>query len=159
VSQLTKDIVPEELLELAGKIVRRTVYTPSHYEPLTQEEKAKKAKTIILAFKYFDLLNPLAGFYKPEDTILENLVHLLETKIKLKEEEADLVVMQHVFKIKYENKPLITLKSSLLLIGDKHGRSAMSKTVGTPTAIGAQLILDGQIKQRGVIIPVDKEVY
>jgi saccharopine dehydrogenase-like NADP-dependent oxidoreductase len=30
----------------------------------------------------------------------------------------------------------------------------MSLTVGTPTAIGAQMILDGKIKERGVIIPI-----
>lgn len=39
------------------------------------------------------------------------------------------------------------------MIGEKHGQSAMSKTVGTPAAVGAQLILDGKIKSRGVVIP------
>lgn len=45
------------------------------------------------------------------------------------------------------------------MIGDKGGQSAMSKTVGIPTAIGAQLILDGKIKTTGVVIPTEKEVY
>jgi saccharopine dehydrogenase-like NADP-dependent oxidoreductase len=67
--------------------------------------------------------------------------------------------MQHIFKIQYPNKSLITHKSSLLMIGDKHGQSAMAKTVGIPTAIGAQLILDGKIKNHGVIIPIEKDVY
>ena len=67
--------------------------------------------------------------------------------------------MQHIFKVKYVDKPSITLKSSMLLIGDKHGQSAMSKTVAIPTAIGAQMILDGKIKARGVIIPTQKEIY
>ena len=84
------------------------------------------------------------------------MVHLLEPKLKLKEGETDLIAMQHVFRIQYPNKPLITKKSSLLMIGDKHGQSAMSKTVGTPAAVGAQLILDGKIKSRGVVIPIKK---
>ena len=35
----------------------------------------------------------------------------------------------------------------------------MSATVGTPTAIGAQLILDNLIKERGVIIPKYPDIY
>lgn len=35
----------------------------------------------------------------------------------------------------------------------------MSKTVGTPTAIGAQLILDNKISERGVLIPIFKDIY
>lgn len=35
----------------------------------------------------------------------------------------------------------------------------MSKTVGYPSAIGAQLILDGKIKAVGIVIPTEKEVY
>lgn len=35
----------------------------------------------------------------------------------------------------------------------------MSMTVGTPTAIGAQLILDAKIAERGVIIPKYPDIY
>jgi saccharopine dehydrogenase-like NADP-dependent oxidoreductase len=35
----------------------------------------------------------------------------------------------------------------------------MSRTVGTPTAIGAQLILDGKISETGVIIPKYPDIY
>lgn len=35
----------------------------------------------------------------------------------------------------------------------------MSLTVGTPTAIGAQLILDGKISEKGVIIPKYPDIY
>ncbi len=35
----------------------------------------------------------------------------------------------------------------------------MSVTVGMPTAIGVQLILDGKISQRGVIIPKYPDIY
>ncbi len=47
----------------------------------------------------------------------------------------------------------------MIQIGDKKGFSAMSLTVGTPTAIGAQLMLDGKISERGVIIPVFPDIY
>lgn len=67
--------------------------------------------------------------------------------------------MQHVFRIEYPGKKPITLRSSLIMIGEKHGASAMSVTVGYPTAIGAQLVLDGKISLRGVLRPTEKEIY
>jgi saccharopine dehydrogenase (NADP+, L-glutamate forming) len=53
--------------------------------------------------------------------------------------------MQHLFLIETKEGKRILKKSSLIQIGDKKGYSAMSVTVGTPTAIGAQMILDGKI--------------
>lgn len=67
--------------------------------------------------------------------------------------------MQHLFLIESKDGKKTIKKSSLIQIGDKKGFSAMSLTVGTPTAIGAQLILDGKISQRGVIIPVYPDIY
>lgn len=76
--------------------------------------------------------------------MLENLVNLLEKKLSLKQGEADLIAMQHIFLIEHGQKKIMK-KSSLIMIGDKKGSSAMSVTVGTPTAIGAQMILDGRV--------------
>lgn len=60
--------------------------------------------------------------------------------------------MQHIFLIEKNGKKTIK-KSTLVAIGDKNGFSGMARTVGTPTGIGAQLILDGKINQKGVCIP------
>lgn len=35
----------------------------------------------------------------------------------------------------------------------------MAKTVGSPTGIGAQLILDSKITQKGVCIPKHPEIF
>lgn len=83
---------------------------------------------------------------------------LLEKKLNLKPGETDLVAMQHIFLIE-QNGRTKRVKSSLIQIGDKKGFSAMALTVGTPTAIGAQLILDGKISERGVIIPKYPDIY
>ncbi len=66
--------------------------------------------------------------------------------------------MQHSFLIETKDGKKILKKSSLIQIGDKKGFSAMSLTVGTPTAIGAQLILDGKISETGVIIPIHEDI-
>jgi saccharopine dehydrogenase-like NADP-dependent oxidoreductase len=43
--------------------------------------------------------------------------------------------------------------------GSDQNRTAMAKTVGLPIGIVTKMILNGDIMQRGVIVPVHKEVY
>ena len=86
------------------------------------------------------------------------MVKLLEPQLMLKGDETDLIGMQHIFIIERDGKRY-RKKSTLIKIGEKNGQSAMSITVGQPTAIGAQLILDGGIKKRGVMIPITPDIY
>ena len=82
----------------------------------------------------------------------------MEKKLSLKQGETDLIAMQHIFVIERGDKKFLK-KSSMIQIGDKNGASAMSVTVGTPTAIGAQMILDSKISERGVLIPKYEDIY
>ena len=86
------------------------------------------------------------------------LQKLLESKWSLKEEDKDMIVMQHQFhyQLKGEEK---CLHSSLVLEGKDQTHTAMSMTVGLPVAIATKLILQGKIQLSGVQIPVMKEVY
>lgn len=97
-------------------------------------------------------------FVHPQGTNLENLVELLKPKLDLKPGETDLIAMQHRFVIELNGKRYLR-KSSMIEIGEKNGYSAMSLTVSAPTAIGAELILDGKIKERGVLRPIYKDIY
>lgn len=83
---------------------------------------------------------------------------MLTPKLSLKEGETDLIAMQHRFVIELDGKRILR-KSSLIQIGEKKGFSAMALTVGVPSAIGAQLILDGQICERGVLRPIYPDIY
>ena len=49
--------------------------------------------------------------------------------------------------------------SYMVTKGKDHMHTAISRTVGLPAAIGAKLILNGKISERGVILPLKKEVY
>lgn len=86
---------------------------------------------------------------------------LLIEKLQYEEHEADMVVLQHKFVIteKSNSEKKEYLTSTLKVIGDPSGYSAMSKTVGYPAAIASQLILDGVIKDKGVLVPVKKSIY
>lgn len=41
----------------------------------------------------------------------------------------------------------------------KGGHSAMALTVGFPAAIAAKMVLDGEIQQRGVLLPFAPDIY
>jgi saccharopine dehydrogenase-like NADP-dependent oxidoreductase len=66
--------------------------------------------------------------------------------------------MQHRFIIEINGKRYLR-KSSMIEIGDKNGFSAMGMTVAAPTAIGAELILETAIQERGVLRPIYKDIY
>jgi alpha-aminoadipic semialdehyde synthase len=52
-----------------------------------------------------------------------------------------------------------TRTSSLIAYGDPDGDTSMAKTVGITAAIGAQLLLNGDIRDRGVLVPTKPSVY
>lgn len=83
------------------------------------------------------------------------LQHLFEQKWTMSPEDKDMIVMRHLFKFG-ENKTLI---SSMVVIGDDQNNTAMAKTVGLPIAIATKLILNNKIKEKGVLMPMSKEIY
>lgn len=88
----------------------------------------------------------------------EILQELLERKWKLKENDKDMIVMQHVFNYKLNGKQK-RITSSLVVKGHDQVYTAMAQTVGLPMAIVVKLLLKGQLKSRGVLIPTVKEIY
>ncbi|SNS02221.1 saccharopine dehydrogenase (NADP+, L-glutamate forming) [Belliella buryatensis] len=83
---------------------------------------------------------------------------ILEEKWKLKPNDRDMIVMQHLFEIKTENG-YKTIKSSLVCKGENQKYTAMAKTVGLPLAIAVDLFLEGKIKSKGLQIPIYPEIY
>ncbi len=86
------------------------------------------------------------------------LQKLLEVKWLLKDEDKDMIVMQHQFQYELKNKKYLHT-SSLVVKGESSIYTAMAKTVGVPVAIAAKLILNGKILLKGVQVPVDPTVY
>ncbi len=91
-------------------------------------------------------------------TPAEFLQAILEKKWTLDLEDKDMLVMQHqfIFNLGGQKKQL---NSSLLVYGEGPRYTAMAKTVGLPVAIATKLILNGQIKSKGVKIPTGKDIY
>lgn len=82
----------------------------------------------------------------------------LEQKIRLEPGDKDMIVMLHEIDYILEGNSH-TIKSSLIVNGDDHIRTAMAKTVGLPLGIAAKLILNDKLHLSGVHIPVIKDIY
>jgi len=87
------------------------------------------------------------------------LQYLLETKLAMQAHDKDMIVMLH--EIEFENAAgkKQKIESSLVVKGEDNLRTAMAKTVGLPLGIAAKLILEDEIKMKGVHIPIHKEIY
>ncbi len=86
------------------------------------------------------------------------LQHLLEQKWKLRPADKDMVVMWHRFQYSIGIKEH-ELHASLTVIGHDQIHTAMAKTVGLPIAIACGLLLNGEISERGVLLPIKPEIY
>lgn len=86
------------------------------------------------------------------------LEKILKDSWTLKEDDKDMIVMQHLFGYELNGKKY-QIESSMVCIGDNQTYTAMAKTVGLPVAIATLKILNKQIKATGVIIPVKKTIY
>ncbi|XP_055078467.1 alpha-aminoadipic semialdehyde synthase, mitochondrial [Periophthalmus magnuspinnatus] len=93
------------------------------------------------------------------DSVLGALTKHLEAKLSFAEGERDMIVMRNDLGLRHPTGELETKHISLVVYGDPNGFSAMAKTVGYPAAIAARMLLDGEIRSKGLVIPMTKEIY
>ena len=75
--------------------------------------------------------------------------------MQYEEGERDFVMLQHKFEIEHANGAKETRTSTLCEYGDPKGYSAMAKLVGVPCAVAVKQVLNGTIKERGVLAPME----
>jgi saccharopine dehydrogenase (NAD+, L-glutamate forming) len=86
------------------------------------------------------------------------LEKLMVRKMSLSKEDKDMLVMYHEFEY-LQNGKSKKIVSSMINIGEDDVYTSMSNTVGLPIAIATKMILNGDIKTKGVTLPIQKEVY
>lgn len=105
-----------------------------------------------------DMFSDEAIGLKKDATPAQILQHILEKKWTLKETDRDMIVMWH--KVSYTNNGKTgCIQSSLVCEGEDRVHTAMAKTVGLPLAIACKLILNGEIKQVGCVLPTTPDFY
>jgi saccharopine dehydrogenase (NADP+, L-glutamate forming) len=103
------------------------------------------------------LSDNMIGLKKASPAVI--LQQLLEKKWLLEPLDKDMIVMQHLFEYLDAHKITKSCKSTLVVIGENSERTAMAKTVGLPLAMAVRRLIKGEIKLRGVQIPVMAEIY
>ena len=79
-------------------------------------------------------------------------------KMSFTEDERDMIVLNHDFEVHYsDRKERIT--STMVDYGIPGGDSSMARTVSLPAAIATRMILEGQIADTGVLIPIKPSIY
>ncbi|MFO7873206.1 MAG: saccharopine dehydrogenase C-terminal domain-containing protein [Bacteroidales bacterium] len=94
-----------------------------------------------------------------QDTPFEIVSDLMMEKMTLKPEERDMVAMQHKLLAAYPDNSKEVIRSCMLDFGSQDGDTAIARTVTLPAAIAVEMILKGEITEKGVRIPVTPGIY
>lgn len=109
-------------------------------------------------FEWLGLFNDAEPIGLKNATPAQLLEKILVDKWKLNDNDKDMLVMHHEFEYTSENSRK-KIVSSMVNIGENQVYTAMSNTVGLPVAICGKMILNGKLTTKGVLIPVEKEIY
>jgi saccharopine dehydrogenase-like NADP-dependent oxidoreductase len=88
----------------------------------------------------------------------EVLQFAMEQKLLLQPADKDLVVLQHEIGYELDGEKHLA-SSSLVVKGENHLNTAIAKTTSLPLGIAAKQILQGNIHETGLHIPVMSSVY
>jgi len=83
---------------------------------------------------------------------------LMIEKMMMKDDERDMVIMQHIFHVTRSGGKKEKIVARMLDYGNQNYTS-IARTVALPAAISVILILQGKIKDAGVHIPIKKSIY
>ncbi len=95
---------------------------------------------------------------KESQSCAAHLQDLLEEKWRLEQGDSDKIVMVHRLRATKDTK-MYEFTSSLVIEGENERHTAMSKTVGMPIAFAVERMIRGEIRERGVRLPILPELY
>lgn len=90
---------------------------------------------------------------------LDILSDLLLKKLYYKDNEKDMIILQHKFTVENSDGSNDLITSTLIDFGISGGDSSMARTVSLPLAVGVKLMAEGRFNLTGVQIPNMKEIY
>ncbi|KAL0558596.1 hypothetical protein IC582_003173 [Cucumis melo] len=154
-----------ELLKIKGVSSGSTIGEKAISESLissglckVQETAVKVAKTIVFL-----------GLHEPTEipsscqSAFDVTCYRMEERLTYSKNEQDMVLLHHEIQVATpDDQQTECRKATLLEFGttmNGKSTSAMALTVGIPAAIGALLLLTNKIKTRGVLRPIESEVY
>eukprot|EP00340_Litonotus_pictus_P002735 CAMPEP_0170525820 /NCGR_PEP_ID=MMETSP0209-20121228/11264_1 /TAXON_ID=665100 ORGANISM="Litonotus pictus, Strain P1" /NCGR_SAMPLE_ID=MMETSP0209 /ASSEMBLY_ACC=CAM_ASM_000301 /LENGTH=470 /DNA_ID=CAMNT_0010815285 /DNA_START=595 /DNA_END=2004 /DNA_ORIENTATION=+ len=94
------------------------------------------------------------------DNLFDCFLRLLEKKMKMENEDSDIVFLQNIFTLKNKEGQTFVKKYELMKFGHHitNKYSASSTLVALPTAIVTQMLLNQEIKEKGIVLPKSEEI-
>jgi saccharopine dehydrogenase (NADP+, L-glutamate forming) len=91
-------------------------------------------------------------------SVMDVMVARMLARMSYAPGERDMLVMHHQFKAVFPDHKESTT-STMVDFGIPNGDTSMARTVSLPAAIATRMILAGRIVRRGVLAPVDPQIY
>jgi len=92
-------------------------------------------------------------------TPIDTLSNYLSKKLAYKPGERDILIMRHDVGVEWPDQSEETKHVDFIAYGDPAKYSAMAATVGFPTGIAAKMVLEGEIQEKGMILPLKQDIY
>nr|WP_319510241.1 saccharopine dehydrogenase C-terminal domain-containing protein [uncultured Draconibacterium sp.] len=147
----------------AGKTYKKIMARQLEVYPANIKEKAAERLRLpidspaVLAMEWLGLFSDYM-VAMDEGSNFDMVTDLMLKKMMLPEGARDMVIMLHLFLVENADGSTEVVKSRLLDFATKEDTS-IARTVGLPAAIGVKMILDEKINEKGVHIPVLKDIY
>lgn len=141
-------------------LIERKVGTlyPGYEKQIAQYLNIEENATAIQALKWLGYFSNQA-IGRLVDSPFNVTSDLMFSKMMLKDNERDMVVMQHELLVKYPGDREERIISRMVQFGDSVGNTAIANTVALPAAITADLLLSGELKVTGLLRPFMPEIY
>ncbi len=152
-----------EELDLKGKTFAQLTaelnnfHSESLREEIKEKFKLKDNDPGLLAIEWLGVLDH-SPLHLEKGSPFDLTSDLMIEKMMMKEDERDMVIMQHIFQVTRSNGKIETLVARMLDYGNR-SYTSIARTVALPAAIAVILILDGKIEDKGVHIPTKKSIY
>ena len=121
--------------------------------------KVSESSNPIVAMEWLGLFSSTPINKKGEESPFEITSDIMIEKMMIKENERDMVVMQHTFVANYPDGKHEVIRSRMLDFGTLKTDTSIARTVALPAAVAVKMILEGKISAKGVHIPVLPEIY
>lgn len=92
-------------------------------------------------------------------TPLDTLSYYLSRKLAYAQGERDVLIMRHDIGVNWPDLSEETRHVDFVIYGNPFEYSAMAATVGFPTAIAAKMVLEGEIQEKGMVLPLAQDIY
>ncbi len=93
-----------------------------------------------------------------KSTNADLLLGLLQEKLAYREHEKDMIIVHNEARVEFPNR-IEKRTATMRVEGIPYGHSAMARAVSLPASIASRMILEGTIRNKGILKPTIKEVY